>query len=831
MNDAWRNPLMTQGGARAPAAFSGGSSRSNSSPWSVGDGNNDDDDNDDFMKRDEEEDEEQEEEEEEERALLRDILYAFVGVESDCFRLDLACTSFHYYRRGVPASAACLCCTGRGATTTATATATATAATEEGQGTEQEEGIQRPGGLRTGWTTLDSVVVEKVLAPLNAVWRVARFCAAAADARSLTVQCFAAALREHVVEHVALFAARLHALLLRGQLSLSKLLLYASLHVAKPAATAGMLLEVYAARRARRAEDARTLGAGAVAATALLDTLHSRRVRAFVDAVRDEHAADVFERTRRAVVETYVRALALPWMTRGSLAGDVFREFFVRVPLSDSSHGGDMHMEHEEEQEHEQDDDGRQMEQQGEEEGEYGRYGYNVSDGTGGENAVCEERLVPKFIRRQGLEEGVLEAGRCVCLANRGRAVPVVVEATGVDAGADPSETGDVSLARLVAECAAQSNRLLLDTVCGGRSSALVAAFTRLRDRHLFLGPARDVLARFLAHFHDELCREASELRGRPEREAQENRLFREFCRECGTGVPEDDDEGDEEENAFWRGCGGDEGDDDGGWVLECACNETSNSNTTDRNEESREGALLVETVRARVRVPRAYAVLVDGESVRAYETLSTSLVLLRFAEQEFVHAAYRCFALGTARCAASRHAKAFCAALFEMRTLVARLVQFVYDGVVAPGFARLVARASWMLAGGTADVRALRAMHTAFVRECAAASTLADPRCREYLALLLRTVMEYCQLLQAVHANVAEANAGSGANGAGAGAGAGVLDDALAHCVDTRDALRRQLFELLAGWLRHAAAHPVDPADTRFAAAFSDLLLLPSVS
>ena len=53
MNDAWRNPLMTQGGARAPAAFSGGSSRSNSSPWSVGDGNNDDDDNEDFMKRDE----------------------------------------------------------------------------------------------------------------------------------------------------------------------------------------------------------------------------------------------------------------------------------------------------------------------------------------------------------------------------------------------------------------------------------------------------------------------------------------------------------------------------------------------------------------------------------------------------------------------------------------------------------------------------------------------------------------------------------------------------------------------------------------------------------
>ena len=92
----------------------------------------------------------------------------------------------------------------------------------------------------------------------------------------------------------------------------------------------------------------------------------------------------------------------------------------------------------------------------------------------------------------------------------------------------------------------------------------------------------------------------------------------------------------------------------------------------------------MVETVRARVRVPRAYAVLVDGESVRAYETLSTSLVLLRFAEQEFVHAAYRCFALGTARCAASRHAKAFCAALFEMRTLVARLVQFVYDGVDA---------------------------------------------------------------------------------------------------------------------------------------------------
>lgn len=731
----------------------------------------------------------EQQEAEEERALLRDVLYGFVGVESDCFRLDLACTSFHYYRRGVPATAACLCCTGPAAATAAAETT--------GEGDNDDQSGDGAEGRRRCWTTLDSVVVERVLGPLNAVWRVARFCDAEADARSLTVMCFASTLRELVVEHVALFAARLHALLLKDQLSLSKLLLYTGLHVAKPATVAGLLLEVYAERRARRAEHAAALGESAAAAAAVLDTLHCKRVRTFVDAVRDEQATDLLARTRAAVVGTYVRALALPWMTRGTLAGDVYHEFFVRIPApAPAFPPRDHHVSDsvtddadEEEDEHKDSEDGRGGE-------------------AGGECAVCEARLVPKFVRRAGLEGAVLEAGRCVCLANRGRTVAAAVDARDV---------ADAPLAALVAACTARSNRLLLDAVCGGRSRTLVATFTRLRDRHLFLGAARDVLARFLAHFRDELCREVAEFRGRPDREAQENRLFREYCRQW---VPTTSTNGDGDT---------DDGGDDGGdcaWVLECcACGGAGEEE--EEEEGGREGALLAETVRARVRVPRAYEVLVDGESVRAYETLSTALVLLHFCQDQFVHAAYRCFTLDTAQFAASRHAKGFYVALFEMRTLVARLVQFVYDSVVAPGFARFVARAAWMLAGGTIDIAALRAMHTAFVRECAAASTLADARCREYLVLLLRTVMEYCQLLQAVHANLVDA-AMADAPARTVAATTALLDDALAHCVDTRDALRKQLFELLAGWLHHAAVHPPLPSDTRFTAAFSDLLQTP---
>ena len=671
----------------------------------------------------------------EEQALLRDVLYGFAGVESDCFRLDPSGTTFHYHRRGSPALSPCLCC-----------------ACDE---VEASSAAAERRGLRLG--SMDSVVVERVLAPLNAAWRVSRFCDAEAHASSLTVMSFASALHSLVLEHVALFAAKLHALLLKDQLSLSKLLLYIELHVAKRLAIACMLIEVFGEQRTRRAALVATAGESAVAATALLDTFDSKKVRNFVDAVRDEQATELHATARSTAIQTYVQCFALQWMTHGTLTNDVFHEFFIRPCSSPAKEGSD----------------GTAAAAQADDE--------DGLDGALVPAAACdadeyrfeisEPKVVPKFVRKSGLQAAVFDTGMYVCLANRGSAVANYTT---------PRAGERQPFGELVAECATLANRLLLDAVCHGDQHSLVATFRRLTDQHFFLGAQRDVLSRFVEHFFADLCAEAAPFAASPEREHKENRLFREYLKQwCPSGA-----------------------------TIECCCCGESGSTAA-----SKEGALLVETLRATVRVPKEYEVLVSDESVRTYRTLSTSLLMLRFVEEQFVHRAYQAFVHSTAPFVGSQFAKEFCVVLFEMRTFVARFEQFFYETVVRPGLDRFIAGASSMLAGGSIDIKALRAMHDAFVRDCAAGSTLDDPRCREFLVLILRTVMEYCQLLQAVRPSVEDEDP------------LRQLDDTLSRLIDTRDALRKQLDELLGGWLQHVAISRANTTDERFTTAFGDLL------
>ena len=671
--------------------------------------------------------------EEEEQQLLQDILYGFAGVESDRFRLDPSCSSFHFFRRGSLATDSCLCC----------------ACDDMDDGSTEPA----PSKRRISLTTLDNVVLERVLSTINSAWRVSRFCEAELSARSLVVMSFASITRTDVAEHVSLFAAKLHSLLLKKQLSLSKLLLHADLHVSKLLTIACMLLESFSEQRAKRAELVASSGESVVASVALLDMLYSKKVLNFVDAVHDEQAAAFFDHVRREVTSTYIKSVLVPWMTRGTLANDVFQEFFVfRCPDEDVIV---------------EDDNTKSLADISAAEATLQQQSRTKRE----KYAIRGEKLVPKFLRRQGLEAVAFESGLYVNLANRGRPVSHFI-------------TADLTLPLpdMIARCTASSNKLLLETICSGDARNLVSTLRQLCHGHFFLGNQRDFLSKFLAHFEHELCRQSSEFIHIVE---QENRLFREFLRP-------------------WVG---DES------TIECNLSATS---------EPSEGEFLAETLHASVRVPKAYQVVVTDESIHVYQTLSSSLLFLYYAKERFIDVTYRSFTLGTARFMNSKYVKEFYLALFEMQSFVAKYAQFFYDEIVTPGFTTLVSKANSMIAGGVIDIGALQEMHTAFVQQCAGGSTLGDQKCREIFALVLRTVMDYCQLLQKALADYREdIMTDDGKKGATNELETHAFDDTLSRLVVERDRLVEQFNDLLGLWLQRAAIQ-TDDKDFRFVASFA---------
>ena len=666
----------------------------------------------------------------EEQMLLQDILYCFIGIESDRFRLDPSNSTFHYHRRGTPITGRCLCCTGADLD-------------EAFSGIDKAVSIQQ-----IALTTLDNVVVEKILGTLNSAWRVSRFCEAENSSQSLVVMSFVSVIRTDVLEHISLFSAKLHALLLKKQLSLSKLLLYSDLHVSKLLVIACMLLDVFNEQKIKRSELVSTAGESIVSTVALLDTLYSKKVLNFVDAVHDEQAAAFFDHVRREATQTYIKNISVPWMTRGTLTNDVFQEFFVRqcasnatgVPASSSV-----------------DDSTSSMK--------------SVDSCSTEMYELCEADLIPKFLRRQGLEAGMYESGLYVNLANRGRAVSRFINA-------------DLSLPlhEMVGRCTASSNKLLLDTICEGDANTLVSTLRRLCHQHFFLGAPRDVLSRFMEHFGDELlCCDELKLR---QNEEQENRQFREFMR------PLVDDE----------------------YTIEC---EVKRSDDSIEGEES---AMLVELVHASSRVPKAYEVVVTPESLHIYQTLSTSLLLLHFVKERFVDIAYKSFTLFSARFLHSVYAKDFCLVLFNMQTFITRFKQFFYDTVVSTEFGSLVAKANAMISSGVIDIKALQEMHSAFVRQCASGSTLGDAKCREYLVLLLRTVMEYCQLLLTIRREYTDAAMVDDDKSV---PNEQAFDEILAQYVKDHDTLHQQFNSLFDGWINHAVVETTGK-DNRFITSFA---------